>query len=332
MALLLGSCTKEGGTPSARNVRVTFVVDASATKGSLSPGGETSIQSLDLLVFRADGALESHVRVGSVSSVEASLISGEELTYYIVANLPASRLAAVSGKAEFLSTLTYLSDTSMGTMVMSASGTLTLDGLADVEVGPVGLNRYACKISITDISVPWLSSFATAPSCVVNRILVMNARTVAPLSGAATADADAYWVNKLTDEAVDPATMVGRLVYENPSLAILSSAKTSLGATLFAMPNASTGDANASDTPWSPRRTRVCVELLIDGHSNWYPIDLPAMARNTQYVVSELVIMGPGTTAPDMGIDRTAVAFGVEVAPWTENTVNAGTYPMQNND
>ena len=330
MALLLGSCTKEGGTPAAHNVRVTFVVDAPATKGALSPGGETSVQSLDLLVFRADGALESHVRVGSELSVEASLITGEELTYYIVANLPASRLAAVADRSEFLSTLTYLSDTAMGSMVMSGSGTLTLDGLGDVEVGPVGLDHYACKISITDITVSWLSSFSTAPSCVVNRILVMNARTVVPLSGTATAAADAYWVNKLTDEEVDPATMVGHLVYANPALAVLSSAKTSLGATLFAMPNASAGDENASDTPWAPRRTRICVELLIDGHSNWYPIDLPAMERNAHYVVSELVIMGPGTTAPDMGIDRTAVAFGVEVAPWTENAVNAGTYPMQN--
>lgn len=308
---------------------MTFVVDFPLTKGAITSGAENAVRSLDLLVFRANGALESHVRVGSESYVEADLITGEELTYYVVANLPAERLALVSSKSEFLSTLTYLSDTAMNSMVMSGSGTLTLSGNSDVEVGPIGLDRYACKVSISDITVSWLSSFATPPSCVVNRVLVMNARTAEPLSGTATAAADAYWVNKLTDEAVDPASMVGYLVYDNPALAVSSSAKTALGSVVYAMPNASTGDAIASDTPWAPRRSRVCVELLIDGQSNWYPIDLPAMERNTHYIVSELVIKGPGTTAPDMGIDRTAITFGIDVATWTDNTVEAGTYPLE---
>ena len=328
MALLQVSCIKEAEQPVTRSVRVTFVVDFPLTKGAITSGAENAVWSLDLLVFRANGALESHVRVGSESYVEADLITGEELTYYVVANLPAERLALVSSKSEFLLTLTYLSDTAMNFMVMSGSGTLTLSGNSDVEVGPIGLDRYACKVSISDITVSWLSSFATPPSCVVNRVLLMNARTAEPLSGTATAAADAYWVNKLTDEAVDSSTMVGYLVYDNPALVVSSSAKTALGSVVYAMPNASTGDAIASDTPWTPRRSRVCVELLIDGQSNWYPIDLPAMERNTHYIVSELVINGPGTTAPDMGIDRTSVSFGIDVAAWTEYIVEGGTFDI----
>ena len=297
----------------------------------MSSGGETAIHSLDLIVFRADGALENYVRTTAGSTVTASLIIGEELTYYVVANLPAGRLTTVASESSFLSTMTYMTDMSLNSMVMSGSGTVTLTGgEQEEEIGPVGLDRYACKISVTDITMEWLSDFVTKPTCIVNRILVMNGRTAAPLSGLATATADAYWVNKITDEEVDddPASIIGKLVYLNPNLPLPTAAKTSLGAVVYAMPNASTSEDIASDLPWAPRQTRVCVEVLIDGSPNWYSIPLPAMVRNTHYIVSELVLTGPGTLEPDMGIDRTSVSFGVVVEPWVENPVEAGEFPL----
>lgn len=332
-ALLLGSCGKETAGRPGGSVRVTFVVETPATKGAMAPGGETAIHSLDLIVFRPDGALEGYVRTTEGETVSASLVAGEELTYYILANLPAGRLLEVSSEDAFLSAMTYMTDMSAISMVMSGTGTLTLTpGSGEIQVGPVGLDRYACKISITDITMDWLSDFVTKPSCVVNRVLVMNGRTAVPLSGVATATADAYWINKLTDERQDddPASIVGALAYQNPNVALSSEQTVSLGSVVYAMPNSSTSEEIASDVPWAPRQTRVCLEILVDGSPNWFSISLPAMVRNTHYIVSDLVLTGPGTLEPDMGIDRTAVSFGVYVSPWDANEVDAGEFPLYN--
>lgn len=333
MALLLTSCAKEPASNQGGkgNVRVTFYVEGPATKGAMASGGETAIHSLDLIVFRPDGALENYVHTTAGSTVTTSLITGEELTYYVVANLPAGRLTTVANESSFLSTMTYMTDMSLNSMVMSGSGTVTLTGgEQEEEIGPVGLDRYACKVSITDITMDWLSDFVTKPVCTVNRVLVMNGRTAVPLSGTATATADAYWINKLTDEEadVDPASIIGALAYENPNVALPSEQTVSLGSVVYVMPNSSTSEEIASDMPWAPRQTRVCLEVLVDGSPNWYSIPLPAMVRNTHYIVSDLVLTGPGTLEPDMGIDRTAVSFGVSVEPWTDQAVEAGTFPI----
>lgn len=333
-ALLLGSCGKETAGRPGGSVRVTFVVQApSLTKGAMASGGETAIHSLDLIVFRADGVLENYVRTTAGSTVTTSLITGEELTYYVVANLPAGRLTTVANESSFLSTMTYMTDMSLNSMVMSGSGTVTLTGGGqEEEVGPVGLDRYACKVSITDITMDWLSDFVTKPVCVVNRVLVMNGRTAVPLSGTATDTADTYWINKLTDEALDadPASIIGALAYENLNVALPSDQTVALGSVVYAMPNSSTSEEIASDVPWAPRQTRVCLEVLVDGSPNWYSIPLPVMVRNTHYIVSDLVLTGPGTLEPDMGIDRTAVSFGVSVEPWVDTTVEAGEFPLYN--
>lgn len=331
MAGVLPSCTDVLSGTAAGNgddrIMVQFNVVPSRTKAALGDAAESTVGSIDLLVFRsATGTLDYRGRVTGSSYILASLLAGEELDWYIVANMPDGRFNAITTEAGFLSTLTYLSDTGTGSMVMGDSGTFTLvHGSTVREIGPVVLDRYACKVSISDITVAWLSDFDTPPSCTVDRVLVMNARTAVPLSGTATAAPDAYWLNRLTDEAADadPLSVEGRLAYDSPAVTVSSAATTALGAVVYAMPNGSDSGENAADTPWAPRRSRVCVRLTIGGVAQWYAIDLPAMERNTHYLVEDLVIMGPGTAAPDMGVDRTAVSFGVSVTEWSDEDIEA---------
>ena len=314
--------------------RVCFQVEPAGTKAALASGAETRLETLDLLVFRTGtGLLDCHSRVLGTDRVQADVPAGESLDWYLVANLPSGRLDGIGTEEAFLAAQTYLSDTG-SSMVMSASGMVTIPYSSRgeyVELGPFGLDRYACKISVTDITVEWLGDFASAPSCTVDRLIVMNGRTAGTLSGEATSDADAWWVNKLTDEALDsdPSSAVGKLAYDSPALAVTSAAKTALGSVVYAMPNASTSDENALDTPWAPRRTRLCVRLTIGGVQQWYPIDLPAMERNHHYVVSDLVIRGPGTAGPDQGVDRTDLSFNISVTPWGTDSQNILVEPQE---
>lgn len=338
LALFCSACVssfdrREDVIPADR-ARVQFFVEAPATKAALGAGAESLIRTLDLFVFHSsNGGLESTAHSDVSSSVSVNLPTEESLDWFLIANLPAFRMDGVATLDDLLSRVTYLSDTD-GAMVMSVSGTTLIPASSrgeEVNLGPYAVERYACKISVEDITVDWLGDFATVPSCMVDRLIVMNARLCEPLSGVPSALDDAYWLNKLTDEAADsdPSSREGRLAYDSPSLSVISAAKTALGSVLYAMPNPSVSDENALDTPWAPRRTRLCIRLTVDGVSQWYPVDLPAMERNHHYVVEDLVIKGPGTPGPDQGIDRTAIAFRVSVTPWVEESGNIIVVPEE---
>lgn len=321
---VLVSCAREEqphDVTGGNTARVSFQAIPAETKASaISPAGEVAVVSLDLLVFRSDGgALEAHVRTTDNTTVSASLIIGEELRWYLIANVPESLgLGDVSSEAELLSKKVSMSHLASGSIPMHASGLLTLtdaDRKTPRVLDGVELVRYACKLTVSGISVPWLDSFDVPPTCILDRIVVVNARGDCPLSGEPTALSSDSWYNRSEDAC--PEGFVGSLLGWSGSIDCGSSV-VPVGVSLYAMPNASAGRQNAADLPWEPRQTRICFRLVIDGIGQWYAVDVPAMTGNDHYVVSDLVVKGPGTAAPDMGIDRTPVEFALVLNPWDE--------------
>ena len=93
------------------------------------------------------------------------------------------------------------------------------------------------------------------------------------------------------------------------------------------MPNPTSNSVNSVNAPdWSIRNTRIAVELLIDGVSNWYPVDLVEMACNVHYVINSLTVMGPGSQGPDYPVVREDVNFTLFVMPWSDESVKADFY------
>ena len=114
------------------------------------------------------------------------------------------------------------------------------------------------------------------------------------------------------------------LVAEYGSLGIPDSRPMTLDCALYCMPNPTDNGLNSSNSPsWSPRNTRVAVELKVDGQSNWYPVDLPAMECNRHYVIDGMTINGPGSQGPDYPVTRSGLSFSVSVSPWGEESVGA---------
>ena len=328
------SCSKER---SVQKTRVSFIVktESDMTKAALTETQESRVASLDLLVFRsADGMLDCHVRTeasgsGSVSMLDASVTSGIEVDWFIVANIPADRIASVDNKGSFLSKLTSISDMSAGTMVMYAFGSQVFDPGTNL-IENVGLIRYACKVTVDNILVSWLGTFEHTPTCTLDEIALVNVRGTCPLSGVPTADAADLWYNK--SSVGNYGGFLQACLDWTGSMAIAGPQSYDVGVSLFAMPNASEGEGMGPVTlvnPWTPRRTRIALKLTIDGASQWYPVDLPAMSGKTHYVVSNVTIMGPGTEGPDEGIDRTSVSFTVNVYQWGEENHGEQHFPLE---
>lgn len=327
------SCTKEQVGP---KTRVSFIVktESDMTKAALTIAQESRVASLDLLVFKADdGMLDCHARTvaqgeGSVSTLDASVTSGIPVDWFIIANLPEERFVSIGSKDSFLTELTSIMDMSSGVMVMHASGSQVFDPGTNL-IQNVGLVRYACKVTVENILVSWLGTFAEAPACTLDEIALVNVRGTCPLSGTPTADASALWYNK--SSVGSHSGFLGECLDWKGSMEISGPQSYDVGVSLFAMPNASDGEGVGPVTvsnPWTPRRTRIALKLTIDGVPQWYPVDLPAMAGKTHYVVSNVVIMGPGTEGPDEGIDRTAVSFTVNVYQWGEENHGEQHFPL----
>ena len=321
-ALSLGSCTKEASVPvpqapvlkegeSLASFRVTHPVDRMSVSGS----GD-GIASLDLLVFRSsDGLLAARERATDETEISVAVTSGSPMDWYVIANAPSGTFSPFSDKASFLAALTSLDQTGT-TMVMHASGTTTFTpstGTVDAT-----LYRYASKVTVRDISVPWLESFATAPTCSVAAVGLVNVVGTTPWSSTPTAGSS--WYNRSSFDATLSSDMKEMLFWEG-SVTVTPGSAATVGKSFYAMPNPLSGGDYGS--PWSARGTRIALELLIGGAANWYTIDLPAMEGNRHYVVNEVVIRGPGATAPDQPLDRSLVTFGVDILDWGSETKEA---------
>ena len=329
-----GKTGDEGAADGDSRIAVSFVTLPVPTKaGAVTDAGEVAVNSLDLLAFRTDSGLldcYAHASGTGTTTVNARVTAGESLDWYIIANAPASAaLSSFSSRSSFLAARTTLSQTTASTMVMHANGTMTFPKNttgAPIEVDDIELSRYACKVSVSNIKVKWLEAFDTAPSCTLDRAVLTNARGDCAWSGTPSALTGDLWYNCSTDAT--PEGFLGSLLSWDGPLAMNASG-VNTDVVLYTMSNASEGNGYATDTPWAPRRTRLCLRLTIGGIQQWYPIDLPAMQGNRHYVVSELVINGPGTLQPDMSVERTTVEFRVSIAPWGENTINDVGFPME---
>ena len=314
-ALGLAAACCKGPEKAPDRVCVSFETLPPATTKGLSPEAEDRVETLDLLVFRADnGLLDAHARTAASYRVSAAVSAGIPLHWHVIANAPGTALESYSDEGAFLSGETFLGESPSLTMHAGGDGIFTAG--EDRFIPDIRLRRYACKISVRDICVNWLAAFAQSPSCTLDRAVLVNVRGSCPWSGIPTDRGTDLWYNP---SRVDPQeASVQELLSWEGLTAIPGPDPLRLDIPLYALPNPSSGDGRGGG-PWTPRRTRLCLRLTIDGIPNWYSADLPPMDGNWHYVISQLVIDGPGAENPDEAIVRTQISYRLQVQDWEDS-------------
>lgn len=317
--LLAVSCGREEVLPA--RVDVVFEASVPSVRSAVT-SHEDDIVRLDLLAFRADdGTLDASGHSEGSTRVSASLTGGTAIRWWIVANAPDGALDGFPDEASFLAGTTLLGHTTDRSMVMRSSGSVT----PGPSTGTVRayLDRYACKVSVGTVSVSFGDAWPDPGEVTLGRIVLVNARGDVPWSGSPSPDGT--WYNRAGLDASLPSGVADLLVWEGGHAAVGSSPVT-VGASLYAMPNpVSNGVHSGNTSSWSPRSTRVALELLLSGTSHWYPVDLPAMECNRHYVL-DMTVRGPGSGSPDIPVDREAVLFSTSVKPWgTQYTISEDT-------
>lgn len=300
-ALLSFSCVNDCGDDGGR-VRVSFSV--AATKASPVAG----VNTLDLFVFRGNGTLEAYGRETG-SEIGASVVVGSPMRWHLVANAPAGAFSSVNDEGTFLAMLSRLQDNTPSTFVMADSGSRTFAAGDHVSAE---LSRLACKVTLESFTPQFLASAYEGCDIRLTGLFLINVVGSCPY-GMTPAAGD--WLNRMGMDASLPAGVAGLL---KKDLDIpLTSARMDGPWSLYCMPNpVANGVHSGTISTWSPRNTRLVLEISIDGQRSWYPMTLPAMLCNHEYIINEARLLGEGSANPDIPVSRTGIIFSVSVNEW----------------
>ena len=297
---VLVQCQGVTGEPPVQRVSVAFGVAES--KGVT----ESSVQSLDVFLFRADGTLDSWARANG-GKVSVRVTANIPLTYWVVGNCPQSLSAGIRTEASLRNTLMQLGD-NLVRCVMTGRGEDAFG--ADRSVA-VKLDRLVAKVSIESITASFLDAGFAGQEAVLESVFLANAVGTCPYGG--TPFAGTVWYNRMGYEASDVDALLYRR-YDKP----VSASEEILDCNLYCCPNPfSDVSVDVDSAPlWSPRCTRLVVQVRVGSDRYYYGIQLPAMQCNHHYLVRNLILLGPGSDHPDRNVVRNAVRFTVSVNPW----------------
>lgn len=306
----VSSCAKDGS--SVRTAGEGKVIFACGETRAESASDTDGINTVDLLVFRkGDGFLESYSRAEG-NSVTTSVTTGFTYVYYVIANAPQNVLDRCVCEADFHKSVWSLADMANGT-AMVGSGEKRLE---DNETVVVGLDRLLSKVTLEGITPSFLEHGFKDASVRLERVFLINVNGSCPYDSSATAGA--VWYNRLGMESL-PSVISDCLVSDS-GRALSGSGKVTEAFSFLCCPNpVGNGVTSLTEPSWSVRNTRLVIEISIDGVPNYYPIDIPSMSRNTNYIVRDAVLLGPGSSSPDIPVSRVSLSFSITVNQWMED-------------
>lgn len=290
--LLTLSCEALPREMSSERVEVSF--DASVrTKAELPSDGQ--IRSLDILVYREGGLLEAWTR-REAESISISVLRGGQYRWYLVANAPEG-LDLYVREQDFLAARSLLQESGMTAPVMVGSGSGVF--LSDTFI-KARLDRVVSKVTLESVTADFLRDSYQGAAVRLERVFLLNACGTVPYSMIPAAD---FRLNETALWTL-PGSSLGDLLCSERD-ALLTADRHEDGTSLLCCPD-------------PEELTRLVVEVSIDGQSNYYPVKLPPMACNTEYIVKDLVLLGPGSSLPCEDVSRTDLSFSVEVSAWED--------------
>lgn len=286
----------------AEEVELAVSVPQALTKATDTEGEET-VESLQVFVFRKDGALDAWSSA-QASSLTLKCPAGDK---DIVAVVNAPEIT-ISDKTALEEAVTQLSDNAKGRYVMYGSKAETVVASSSIEV-PV--SRKVARIAIHKITNAFSLEQYQESELELSRIYLVN------VAGDAIYGKDAVpsiWHNMMQLENDLPDILESGEIGEQ----IAYGSSYSVPHYFYCYPNGTEQDS--SDEVWSARYTRLVVEVKVDGVPYYYPVSVPDIKSNHKYEITELKITRLGSDSPDEPVSVQEASFTVSVQDWTPGT------------
>ena len=276
-------------------LRLTSGASSSTTKLVSDPDDESRINSCSLYVFSTDGQLfESLV---SEEPYFEFFIGGGTYDIYAFANAPQHPQTIA------------LADNSSDNLVMT--GSLQGKTISESSQIIIGLSRMVAKVNYSvyvDIRNEILRQLDFRILSVYMTNVVGEEQT---FSQGYVPDGD-HWYNKRNYEPSD----ADRLLYSEPDELVASGDSLRTKSTFYIFPNNCEDPEDRSG--WSPRRTRFVVKALMGSQIYYYPVTMPDVLSNHEYVIS-LTIRNIGYLDPeDVDVTPQAAESSIVIQAWND--------------
>ena len=290
-----------------------------SAKASATPGAwESTVSSVRLFVFDAQGSLEASPTVNlSTLEATASVLAGTK-TVWAVANAPDLGSPTLSGLGAKVSAL---SDNASG-LVMTARTSVTVTDKCDVDLT---LERLVDKVTLRSVTRNFTgdaAAYAASPMTITAAYLSNVAASSYYWDILGPADVTT-WYNKLGVHA--PAGSIEGFLYQNIGASIAQGATWPATVSdanekiFYCYPYA--GTFSSAGGTWDYKHpTRLVLQCDLAGTTTYYPVTLPKMERNKVYQVS-VTLGSTGFTDPEGGESSDPsidVDVDIEVGAWAD--------------
>lgn len=286
---------------------------------SIGGGGHGSVEALSfdsvtgMLVSRAEGE----------DAVSLPVPKNRNLDFAVGVNVN----GALEGLNEFgglNDRKIYLKDCSPE--ALPAAGVCSI-GIANDTTVFVEAERLVSRVFAGSVEFSFLPGYGNQTEAVIRRIYLINVNGSTRCSGLPSDDG--VWHNARVPDENLPNNLRTLLV-KDLDRKIDGSGPVQLDAVLYCCPNPVQDDVNSLENPlWSPRRTRLVLEIEIAGEINYYPVTLPPMECNTEYRIETIRIAGKGSPGPDIPVDKkTFINAGINVVPWSDGEEICTLFPI----
>ncbi|MBO8447654.1 MAG: hypothetical protein IAC29_00090 [Bacteroidetes bacterium] len=280
-------------------------------------GYEDAVNGLQVLVFSADGMLETYGETDSPKEGLCLTGTAGEKTVWAAANAPD------------LSGIGHLSDLKSATVRLDGNSTdpargLAMSGCSTCSVTPgrsgeinIPVERLLSRITLDAITCRLPQAYG---SLTVESVMLINVAGDTDITGTS---GPAAWCNRMGRSSGSPSGIIDGQSFpaDCPEMTFRKIGKTmapdeTVGyeIPLYCLPNPAEEDREGGSS-FTPRKTRLVVTATLGGTRYYYPVTIDRPERNTSYSVS-MTITGPGSTDPDRPISKQALSFSISVSPW----------------
>lgn len=293
VSLLLGQgCDRQRLDLQEGSFEVFFVLDGGGaeTTRSTAVADETYLDEWCLYVVDRNGVVCDAVVSGS-PTVSGRYPAGA-YTAYAVVNCAATEDTFTVEEDIYSSRRCLYEETEAFSMFGSNSFVVPQD-----DNCPIAVKRLVSKVEIRSISTDFSQYLDLASETfIIDSIYLINIAGETSLA---------------SDESFLPATWYNRRVFAHSGIDVLVCDSVGVAISTgiaYTTPHyfycyQNTAEADSHSPAWSPRHTRLVLECTLAGQKTYYPIDIAGpegtLARNTRYLITDLVITDIGSDAPD---------------------------------
>lgn len=336
LALSFVSCTKErenpgSGTNSGQKADVILRINnptKSTGTAHLSQSDDNYINNIAIFVFNSDAnkTLETYkyVRItdqSALNSITFQTTTGNK-NVYVVANChDSTQWNGIVRESQFLAKESNLKNEDLKDFAMS--GNLTNAQISLSNSINLTLKRVIAKVVVNSIK----TDFAGTPyqGMVLSnvKLYITNAHKIRPyIEGNTTTNPFIINALQLTTSSFSDCKISG-IVYDQPSGTI--------GDTPYTVKHHFYMYENSISAETSSEKfTRLVVEATLNGVNYFYPVNINrvdfggttnnGIKRNTVYNIT-LVIKRPGSSSPEMLVEKGTVITSVTIADWDTETI-----------